>query len=114
MARCDGVAQNNFVLPACVRRSNLAGVCIMMNSMHDVFSLASARGGFTLSNTGAASADRPKCLDPPVAHADIPVVQIDGRVAMAGDEPDFFPEPRWRQAWRHRDLAMLVGDRGAL
>jgi hypothetical protein len=63
--------------------------------------------------SNSASADRPKRLDPAIARADIPVVQVDGRVAMAGDEPDFFAEPRRRQAWRHRDLAMLVRDRGA-
>lgn len=60
------------------------------------------------SNTGAARVDRPQRFDLSVADADIPVMQVDSRVAMARDEPDFFPEV-WRRRPRCRcELAVLV------
>jgi hypothetical protein len=37
--------------------------------------------------------DRPNLLDPVAADADIPVIKIDGRVAMARDQPDLVAEP---------------------
>ena len=36
---------------------------------------------------GAAGGDQPDLLDPVTADADIPVVKVDGRVAVAGNEP---------------------------
>ena len=41
----------------------------------------------------AAGGDRPDLLDPVAAHGDIPVVEADGWVAMAGDQADLVPEP---------------------
>jgi hypothetical protein len=43
---------------------------------------------------------------------DIPVVEVDGRVAMAGDQPDLVAEPEPVGGGRDREAAMLVG--GAL
>ena len=50
----------------------------------------------------------------PCAHADIPVVQIDGRVAMARDQPDLIAEAKRRRLGRAAELAVLVGDAGDL
>jgi hypothetical protein len=36
----------------------------------------------------AAGGDRPDLLDAIAAYTDIPVVKVDGRVAMAGNQPD--------------------------
>jgi hypothetical protein len=36
--------------------------------------------------------DRPELLDAVGADADVPVVEVDGRVAMAGDEADLVAE----------------------
>jgi hypothetical protein len=41
----------------------------------------------------AAGGDRAELLDAVVADADIPVVEVDGRVAMAGDQADLVAEP---------------------
>src|SRR5260370_16048303 len=68
-----------------------------------------------------AGGDRPDLLDAVGADADIPVVEVDGRVAVAGDQPDLVAEReavgggrdgacrarrrsarRWRRARRRR------------
>jgi hypothetical protein len=41
----------------------------------------------------AAGGDRPDLLDTVAAHADIPVVKVDGRVAVAGDQADLVAKP---------------------
>ena len=41
----------------------------------------------------AAGGGWPELLDAAPADADIPVVEVDGRVAMAGDQPDLVAEP---------------------
>ena len=55
---------------------------------------------FNLSRRGSESSinrtpgrDRPELLDAVAADADIPVVEVDGRVAVAGDEADLVAEP---------------------
>jgi hypothetical protein len=60
----------------------------------------------------AAGSDRPELLDAAAADADIPVVEVDGRVAMAGDQPDLVAEPEPIGGGRDREPAVLVG--GAL
>jgi hypothetical protein len=45
-----------------------------------------------VSIDGAAGGDRPELLDAVVADADIPVVEVDGRIAVARDEPDLVAE----------------------
>ena len=40
----------------------------------------------------AAGGNRPELLDAVVPDADIPVIEVDGRVAMAGDQPDLVAE----------------------
>jgi hypothetical protein len=51
----------------------------------------------------AAGGDRAELLDAVVADADIPVVEVDGRVAMAGDQADLVAEPRARTPGVARD-----------
>src|SRR5690242_8701254 len=41
----------------------------------------------------AACGDRPDLLDAVAADTDTPVVEVDGRVAVAGDQPDVVAEP---------------------
>src|SRR6516162_4422589 len=53
--------------------------------------------------------DRPELLDAAAADADIPVVEIDGRVAMAGDQADLVAEPKPVGGRRNREPAVLVG-----
>ncbi len=45
------------------------------------------------SINGAAGGDRPELFDAVGTDADIPVVEVDGRVAVAGDEADLVAEP---------------------
>src|SRR6266446_5338427 len=59
-----------------------------------------------------AGGDGPELLDAVVADADIPVVEVDGRVAMAGDEADLVAEGEAVGGGRDREPAVLVG--GAL
>ena len=40
-----------------------------------------------------AGGDRPELLDAVVADADVPVEEVDGRVAMAGDQADLVADP---------------------
>ena len=56
--------------------------------------------------------DRPDLLDAVATHADIPVVEIDGRVAVAGDQSDLVAEPEPIGGGRDGEPAVLV--RGAL
>jgi hypothetical protein len=77
--------------------------------------------GRRVSINSAAGGDQPDLLDAVAAHADIPVVEVDGRVAMTRDQPDLVAEPepvsggrrqggrarrrrahRWRRARRTR------------
>src|SRR6266404_6935373 len=60
----------------------------------------------------AAGGDRPELLDAVVADADVPVVEVDGRVAMAGDEADLVAEGEAVGGGRWGEPAVLVG--GAL
>jgi len=60
----------------------------------------------------APRGDRPELLDAVVADADIPVVEVDGRVAVAGDQPDLVAEREPVGGGGDREAAMLVG--GAL
>src|SRR6516164_2778778 len=56
--------------------------------------------------------DRPDLLDAVAAHTDIPVVKVDGRVAVARDQPDLVAEPEPVGGGRDGEPAVLVG--GAL
>src|SRR6266446_9022484 len=60
----------------------------------------------------APRGDRPELLDAVGADADIPVVEVDGRVAMAGDQADLVAEPEPVGHGRNGEPAVLVG--GAL
>src|SRR5215471_13147010 len=60
----------------------------------------------------AAGGDGPELLDAVVADADVPVVEVDGRIAVAGDQPDLVAEPEPVGGGRDREPAVLVG--GAL
>jgi len=53
--------------------------------------------------------DRPDLLDAVAADTDVPVVEIDGRVAMAGDQPDLVAEPEPIGGGRNGEPSMLVG-----
>jgi hypothetical protein len=60
----------------------------------------------------AAGGDGPELLDAVGADADIPVVEVDGRVAMAGDEADLVADAQAVGGGRNGEPAALVG--GAL
>ena len=51
-------------------------------------------------------------LNAGAAHTDIPVVEVDGRVAIAGDQPDLVAEPEPVGGGRDGEPPVLV--RGAL
>src|SRR6185437_4227059 len=53
--------------------------------------------------------DRPQRLDAPLPYRDIPVVQIDRRIAMTGNEQHLVAEAKRRRARAQLELAMLVG-----
>jgi hypothetical protein len=60
----------------------------------------------------AAGGDWPELLDAVAADADVPVVEVDGRVAMAGDEADLVADLEAVGGARDAEAAVLVG--GAL
>src|SRR6185436_16880338 len=61
---------------------------------------------FFNSGRGSARGDRPQRLDDAAPHANIPVVEVDRRVAMAGNELQLLAEERQRPTF---DPAVLVG-----
>src|SRR5215472_77652 len=63
------------------------------------------------SNLSATGAPFSHVLAP---RAVIPVVQVDCRIAVAGDEPDLLPEPQALRLGADLQLAMLVRDIGDL
>src|ERR1700736_337682 len=69
---------------------------------------------FGLSYAGAARVDRPQGFDPAVAHADVPVVQVHGRIAVARDQPHLLADAQALRVRRELELAVLVGDAGDL
>jgi hypothetical protein len=56
-----------------------------------------------------AGGDRVELLDTAGADAGIPVVNVDGRVAMAGDQADLVAAPEPVGSGRRREPAVLVG-----
>jgi hypothetical protein len=56
--------------------------------------------------------DRPELLDAARADADVPVVEVDGQVAVAGDHADLVAEPEAVGGGRDGEPSVLVG--GAL
>src|SRR6266478_7156284 len=56
--------------------------------------------------------DRPELLDAVAADADVPVVKVDGGVAVAGDQPNLVAEPEPVGGGRDGEATVLVG--GAL
>ena len=60
----------------------------------------------------AAGGDRPELLDAVAADADIPIVEVNGGIATAGDEADLVAEPEAVRGARDADSSVLV--RGAL
>src|ERR1700688_1869138 len=59
------------------------------------------------SQSHATRSHRPKCLDATISNRDIPVVDIDGRVAMAGNELKLLVQPQ--HIMRVVDYTMFVG-----
>jgi hypothetical protein len=68
--------------------------------------------GRTASIHRPAGGDRPELLDAVAADADVPVVEVDGRVAMAGDEADLVADAEAVGGVGYAETAVLVG--GAL
>src|SRR3984893_4191033 len=82
-----------------------------------VRSLKSHRAGFRYGQSTnlinhTTRGDRPELLDAVGADADVPVVEVDGRVAVAGDQADLVAEPKAVGGGRDGEAAVLVG--GAL
>jgi hypothetical protein len=69
------------------------------------------RARVTYSRRARRSAKR---FHPPAAHADIPVVQVDGRVAVARDQPYPVAQPQALGLGAEAQLAVLVRDRDHL
>src|SRR5262249_57740817 len=65
----------------------------------------------TYLDARTAGADRPQRLHAPLADTDIPIMQIDCRVAMSGDEQDLFGERQ--RLGRRPDLEFTVFVRDA-
>src|SRR5512134_2905760 len=65
-------------------------------------------GAAAASLCGAARADGPQVLHHPAAHADVPVVEIDRRIAMARYQQHLLAQRRRRRARRDLDEAVLV------
>ena len=65
-----------------------------------------------MSIHGAAGGDGPELLDAVAAGGDVPVVEVDGRVAMAGDEADLVADAEAVGGACDAEAAVLVG--GAL
>src|SRR6516162_505781 len=65
--------------------------------------LRSAPSLVACSDAGAAGVDRPQRLHAPVADTDVPIMQIDRRIAVSGDEPELLAE---RQRPRARPLSL--------
>jgi hypothetical protein len=87
-----------------------------VNRMRSLISLKrSLRGhasGRSASINRAAGGDRPELFDAVSADADIPVVEVYGRVAMAGDEVDLVADLKTVGGARDAEPSALVG--GAL
>ena len=72
----------------------------------------STPAGRSLSIHRPTRGDRPELFDAVGADGDVPVVEVDGRVAMAGDEADLVAELEAVGGARDAEPAVLVG--GAL
>src|SRR6516162_1543425 len=64
------------------------------------------------SDAGTAGVDRPQRLHAPIADTDIPIMQIDRRVAVSGDEPELFAERQRPRARPDLEFTVLVRDAG--
>jgi hypothetical protein len=97
------VLQNLFPL----RRDGL------LEALHRAGAEAQADAGRFSENSessaaGAAGGHRPDLLDAPPADTEDPVVQVDGRIAMARDQLHPVAEPELRRAGRRNDHTVLV------
>jgi hypothetical protein len=64
------------------------------------------------SDAGTTRVDRPQRLHAPLADTDIPIMQIDRRIAVSGDEPDPFAERQGPRARTNLEFTVLVRDAG--
>src|SRR5215472_5625939 len=74
--------------------------------------LRSAPSPLASSDAGAAGVDRPQRLHAPVAGTDIPIMQIDRRIAVSGDEPELFAERQGLRARPDLEFTVLIRDAG--
>src|SRR6185503_12948798 len=83
--------------------------CMVRTPRALVTATAPGLGFFNLGERSSRS-DRPERLYPAAAHADVPVVEVDRRVAMAGNEQQLLAERRQGRLWRFTFYpAVLVG-----
>src|SRR5882724_10945364 len=94
-----------------VRASRLRSYSMIAPARPSNASWARALASAT-STHGAPGGDRPELLDAVGADADVPVVEVDGRVAVAGAQADLVAEPQPVGGRRDSEAAVLVG--GAL
>src|SRR5262245_66036843 len=66
----------------------------------------------TYSDTRTAGVDRPQRLHAPLADTDVPIMQIDRRIAVSRDEPDLFAEREGLRARPDLEFTVLVRDAG--
>src|SRR5262245_65406179 len=65
-----------------------------------------------ISDVRTAGVDRPQRLHASLADTDVPIMQIDRRIAVAGDEPELFAERERPRARPDLEFAVLVRDAG--
>src|SRR5579875_3905625 len=100
-------------LPACApRRSGCLPAAPISKEGGRGSGGAACGGAVSRLVSAAAGGNRPQRLDAIAADADIPVVKIDGRVAMPRQQPDLVADPEPVGGGGDRDPAMFV--RGAL
>src|SRR5215510_14411288 len=77
-----------------------------------IFMRNAAPSHATYSDAGTAGVDRPQRLHAPIADTDIPIMQIDRRIAVSGDEPELFAEREGLRARPDLEFTVLVRDAG--
>src|SRR5215831_7014503 len=92
------------------RSTAIRSIIVFMRSTPPRLRLAPS--ALASSEAGTAGVDRPQRLHAPVADTDIPIMQIDRRIAVSGDEPELFAERQRPRARPDLEFTVLVRDAG--
>src|ERR1700674_2565816 len=107
---CPSGPQYCRVIPAECRRRTFAASTSRTSLKRRPASVR--RGEVAIVNKRRRGGDRPELLDPVAADSDIPVVEVDGQVAVARHEADLVADAQPVGGARDPEPAVLVG--GAL